>query len=294
MIIDAHIHLYPPEVARDPIAWATDRGEAWWRHCVAPPDRPSLQGWATVDELLRHMDEAGVDRAILQGWYWQNQATAEEQNGWYEKWIRAHPDRLAAFASVAAPDAATLDATRRRLDAGFIGLGELFPQVYRGSFDSDGWHALMALAAEYRVPVTLHVSDPIASPPGPDPQPTPLEAYRELARRFPQQPFILAHWGGGLPFHELNPRVARDLRNVYYDTAASSLLYDQAVYRRVCDLIGSERILWGTDYPLLTRPRRSRTPGFLLDLEAVRAAELSPAETTAIVGGNAARLFGWA
>jgi predicted TIM-barrel fold metal-dependent hydrolase len=240
------------------------------------------------------MDEAGVDRAILQGWYWQNQATAEEQNGWYEKWIRAHPDRLAAFASVAAPDAATLDATRRRLDAGFIGLGELFPQVYRGSFDSDGWHALMALTAEYRVPVTLHVSDPIASPPGPAPQPTPLEAYRELARRFPQQPFILAHWGGGLPFHELNPRVARDLRNVYYDTAASSLLYDQAVYRRVCDLIGAERILWGTDYPLLTRPRRSRTPGFSLDLEAVRTAGLSPAETTAIVGGNAARLFGWA
>jgi hypothetical protein len=32
----------------------------------------------------------------------------------------------------------------------------------------------------------------------------------------------------------------------------------------------------------------------LLDLEAVRTAGLSPAETTAIVGGNAARLFGWA
>jgi predicted TIM-barrel fold metal-dependent hydrolase len=72
------------------------------------------------------------------------------------------------------------------------------------------------------------------------------------------------------------------------------LLYDKAIYRRVCDLIGSERILWGTDYPLLTRPRRSRTPGLALDLEEVRAAGLSEVETTAILGGNAARLLGWA
>lgn len=294
MIIDTHVHLYPAEVAHDPVAWAALRGEAWWRQCVAPPDRPSLQGWATVDELLRHMDEAGVDRVILQGWYWEKQATADEQNDWYETWTRAHPDRLAAFATVAKPDAAALAATRRRLDAGFIGLGELFPPIHQGSFESEGWHALMALAAEYRVPVTLHVSDPVGGPPGPSPDPTPLDAYRALAHRFPDQRFILAHWGGGLPFYELNARVARDLRNVYYDTAASPLLYDPAVYRRACDLVGPERILWGTDYPLLTRPRRSRTPGFSLDLEEIRSAGLAEAETAAVLGGNAARLFGWA
>lgn len=294
MIIDSHLHLYPSEVARDPRGWAATRGELGWSTCVAPAERPSLQGWATVDELLRHMDDAGVDRAILQGWYWQHQATADEQNDWYHRWIQAHPDRLSAFAAVARPDALALAATRRRLDAGFIGLGELCPQVHQTAFASPEWDALMSLAREYRVPITLHVSDPVIAPPGPAGKVPPLDEYRALARRFPEVRFILAHWGGGLPFYELSTRVSRDLQNVLYDTAASALLYNKAIYRRVCDVIGPERILWGTDYPLLTHPRRARKPGFALDLDDVRTAGLSAHEETLILGGNAARVFGWA
>ena len=294
MIIDSHLHLYPAEVANDPALWASQRGEAWWSRCVAPSDRPSLQGWASVDDLLRHMDEAGVDRAILQGWYWEHQATADEQNTWYQAWIQAHPDRLAAFATVARPDAAAIESTRRRLDSGFIGLGELCPQVHHTPFSSPEWAALMDVAREYRVPVTLHVSDPVIGPAGPGGVIPPLDDYRDLARRFPEQRFILAHWGGGLPFYELSSRVSRDLQNVFYDTAASALLYNKAIFRRVCDIIGSERILWGTDYPLLTHPRRTRKPGFALDLEDVHSAGLSERETTLILGDNAARVFGWA
>jgi predicted TIM-barrel fold metal-dependent hydrolase len=294
MIIDSHLHLYSKDAACDPTGWAAARGELGWGACVAPAARPSLQAWATVDELLYHMDEAGVDRAILQGWYWQHQATADEQNDWYQDWIQAHPDRLSAFAAVARPDAPALAATRRRLDAGFIGLGELCPQVHQTAFASLEWDGLMSLAREYRVPVTLHVSDPIIAPPGPAGKTPPLDEYRALARRFPEIRFILAHWGGGLPFYELSTRVSRDLQNVLYDTAASALLYNKAIYRRVCDVIGPERILWGTDYPLLTHPRRARKPGFALDLEDVRTAGLSAHEEALILGGNAARIFGWA
>ena len=70
--------------------------------------------------------------------------------------------------------------------------------------------------------------------------PTPLEDYVKLATSFPETTFILAHWGGGLPFFELNQQVRGTLSNIYYDTAASPLIYEPSIFRRVIDLIGPE------------------------------------------------------
>ena len=55
----------------------------------------------------------------------------------------------------------------------------------------------------------------------------------------------------------------QDLQNVYYDTAASPLLYDQRVYRAVADCVGAERILFGSDYPLRVFPREQKEPDFV-------------------------------
>lgn len=93
---------------------------------------------------------------------------------------------------------------------------------------------------------------------------------------------MLAHWGGGLLFYDLMPEVRAALRNVYYDTAASSYLYDPSVFRIASQLIGHERILWGTDYPLLSQAKF---------LTRVRSCGLSKAEEQAILGDNAARLL---
>jgi predicted TIM-barrel fold metal-dependent hydrolase len=292
-IIDSHIHLYPAEVSADPVAWGTAHGEPWWTQCVAPPRRPTLQGWADVGTLLRDMDRAGVGQCVMLGWYWERQETCELQNRWYLDWVRQHPDRLRAFAAVQpASGARGLDALKAALDAGLCGVGELFPEVQGFSLTDDAWGRVVALAAERRVPINLHVTDP-AVPLGPASatRPTPLDGYVRLARDFPAASFILAHWGGGLPFYELNPRVAAALRNVHYDTAASPLLYDRRIFRRVVDLIGPERILFGTDYPLLCFPRQTREPEFGRHLAEVAAAGLTEAEQAAILGGNLQRLL---
>lgn len=292
MIVDAHIHMYPASVFADPVAWGTAHREPWWTFCVAPPHQPTLQGWATVGTLLRDMDAAGVDHAVMLGWYWENQATAALQNGWFTEWVQAHPDRLSAFATVVPGAGATgLEDTRRALDAGLCGLGELLPQAQGFSFKDDCWGALMALAREYRVPTNLHVTDPLAITPGSCVKATPLEPYLDLVRDFPDNTFILAHWGGGIPFYELNKNLRPLLKNVYYDTAASPLLYDPRVYRTVCDLIGPERILFGTDYPLLTHPRLTRHPEFQRDLNEARASGLSTEELAGVLGNNAQRLL---
>src|SRR5205085_2434991 len=66
---------------------------------------------------------------------------------------------------------------------------------------------------------------------------------------------VLAHWGGGLPFYELMPEVAELARGVAYDSAASAYLYDWRVFRQVAAIVGAERVLFATDYPL-SRPGR--------------------------------------
>jgi len=84
---------------------------------------------------------------------------------------------------------------------------------------------------------------------------TPLERFYELILSFPNLPIILAHWGGGLPFYELMPEVAKAMANVYYDTAASPFLYSKKIYAIVSEIVGARKILFGTDFPLLS-PRR--------------------------------------
>jgi predicted TIM-barrel fold metal-dependent hydrolase len=95
---------------------------------------------------------------------------------------------------------------------------------------------------------------------------------------------IGAHWAGGLPFYASMPEVRKLFDgNVYVDTAASSLLYDAGIYERVAGLIGAERILFGSDFPLLSQKRSRRR---------IEESGLDAAAKALILGENAARLLG--
>lgn len=283
MIIDAHVHLYPPEAGAEPVAWAARHGEAHWAALstrLRKNGRP-VQGFASVDHLLRDMDAAGVARAVLLGWYWENHGTCVGQNKFYADCIRAHPDRLAAFATVQ-PAAGRLafDEAVRAMDDGLIGFGELSPHSQHFELTDPVWHQVLQLAAEWKVPVNLHVTDP-ASRPYPGRVDTPLTDFLWLARQFPATTFVLAHWGGGLAW----AAEAAALPNVWFDTAASPLLYGSDVWNKT----RNERVIFGSDYPLILYPKTELAPGFGGILAEAKAAGAS----TAVMHENATRLFGW-
>jgi predicted TIM-barrel fold metal-dependent hydrolase len=290
-IIDCHIHMYPPEVFANPIAWGRARREMWWTESVAPAKRATIQGWADIPRLLTDMDRAGIERCVMLGWYWENQSTCDEQNGWFIDWVREHPDRLSAFATVQ-PRAGQLaiDALQRALDSGLCGIGEILPQAQGFPFDDPYWQKVVGIAVERNLPVNLHVTDPLTISDAVT-KPTPLPDYLRLAQRFPTAKFIFAHWGGGIPFYELNPRVRAYLKNVFYDTAASPLLYDASIFRQVVGLVGADRILFGSDYPLLLYPRKEREPAFDRFLGEIAAAGLNADEKEKILGANFRRLI---
>ena len=289
VIVDAHVHLYPTEVDLDPAGWAATSGERHWAVLCTRKRRDGrpVQSLPTLDELLGAMDVAGISRAVLLGWYWEKPETCAWQNRFYAGAARAHPDRLSAFATFhpAAGRHGTLEEIRRAQGEGLVGLGELSPhsQVYR--MDDPVFADALNLAAELRMPVNLHVTDP-ASRPYVGRIETPLVDFVRLARTFPLTTFILAHWGGMLPLVD-STASGSALPNVYYDTAASPLLYDAGVWSRALPAFGSDRVLFGSDFPLNLYPKLDDAPG----LSRLVAEARSGGANSAVLGENALRLL---
>jgi hypothetical protein len=290
-VIDAHVHLYPPELNRDPAGWAARAGEGHWaRLCTRQRrDGRPVQGFPSVEQLLRDMDAAGVARAVLLSWYWEKSETCTWHNRFYAACVRKHPDRLAAFASLhpSAGRDATLAEVRRAHDEGLIGLGELSPHSQGHGIDDPVFRDVLALAGELGLPVNFHVTDP-ASKNYPGRVETPLADFARLARTFPRTIFILSHLGGLLPLVDSS---AVSVRNLFYDTAALPLIYPPDVLRRMLDAAGTEKVLFGSDYPLILFPREETEPGFARLLAQISNAKLTATEHAVLLGGNAEGLL---
>ncbi|HTQ31778.1 MAG TPA: amidohydrolase family protein [Opitutaceae bacterium] len=290
-VIDAHVHLYPPELNRDPAGWGAQAGETHWaRLCTRlRRDGRPVQGFPSVDQLLRDMDAAGVGRAVLAGWYWEKPETCAWQNRFYAACVQAHPGRLSALAVFhpAAGREAALAEVRRAHDEGFVGLGELSPHSQGYGTADPVFGEVLALAAELRLPVNLHVTDP-AGKNYPGRVETPLADFARLAREFSGTTFILAHWGGLLPLVDAS---AAALPNLFYDTAASPRLYAPDVFPRFIKTVGASRVLFGSDYPLILFPDEN-CPAFAKFLAQIAGTELAAAERAALLAGNAAAVFG--
>jgi predicted TIM-barrel fold metal-dependent hydrolase len=104
-----------------------------------------------------------------------------------------------------------------------------------------------------------------------------------MVKAYPENIIILAHWGGGLFFYTLLKKEVKDvLANVYFDTAASPFLYDTRIYSEAARLAGEDKILFGTDYPLIAPDRYYRE---------IDSSKVSREIREKILGLNAARIL---
>lgn len=289
-IIDCHTHAYPEEVASAPRAWAEARGEPHWADLVAPTDRPSIQGWSTLETMLTEMDAAGVDQAVLLGWYWQQESTCRWHNAMMAEWMRSAPERLIGFASIL-PNENVLDQLESAKALGFRGVGELHMGVQGFDASCPHWQAMAQWCVANTWPINCHVTE-AAGHDHPGSVPTPLQEFVRIAEATPELKLILAHWGGGLPFFEQNPKLRKVLRNVYFDCAASPLLYDVGIFKQMVALVGIEKLLFGSDYPLRIYPRQQKVPCMARFLDSIRRQTgLGEAALERLLGGNFERLM---
>ena len=277
-MIDFHTHIFPPEIiARRQNLTGRDATFA------ALFSNPKAR-MATTDDLFTAMDEDGVTTSVAMGIGWTDYGLARETNDYIIESVRRHPERLVGFAGVNPTwgDRAAQEAERCAL-AGLRGIGELHPDSQRFDLGDEKTMApLMEVVRKHRLIVTTHSSEPVGHdyPGKGDTRP---EALWRFIQSFPDVTLVCAHWGGGLPFYALMPEVAEGFSNIYFDTAASPYLYSSKVYSTVADLVGVEKILFGSDYPLLRVDRC---------LQQISESNLTDAERANVTGGNAAALLG--
>lgn len=274
-VIDCHTHIVPPEIiaARERLC----RDERWFGLLYGDP-RARLAG---AEDLHMAMDAGGVAAAVTFGFAFHDAGLCRACNDYVLQAARDAPGRLIPFAVVSPADPrAARDEARRCLEEGAVGLGELMPDGQGFCLDVPVLDDLLAVARAHNAPVMIHVNERLGHDYAGKGTQGPEEAYR-LALRHPENVLIYPHWGGGLPFYELMPEVRAALRNVYYDTAASPYLYDDAVYRHAMDWAPS-KVLFGSDYPLIAPERH---------LRRVRRAGLDDACLEALLAGNARALL---
>jgi len=278
MILDAHTHVFPPEfIARREALLAADPG---FRALYAAPGARL----ATAEDLLGVMDESRVDRSVILGFPWRRAALFRRHNDYIASCVQARPHRfigLGCFwplARHAAQEAA------RCLAAGLAGIGELASYGDgRGRDLAAPLAEIMAVCRAGNAPVLLHAAEPVGHAYAGKEGLGPGEAYR-IVKAFPANRIVLAHWGGGLVFYGLMTReVGAVMANVWFDTAATPYLYRPEIYRLAGEMVGHDRILFGSDYPLL-RPER-----YLADM---RAAGIGEEALKRVTGLNAAAVFG--
>lgn len=275
MIVDFHTHVFPPEIIARREAYL--ERDAWFGRLYGGP-KARL---ATAEDLLAAMDAAGVDVAVTFGFGWADPGLCGLGNDYTLEAVRAHPGRLVGLAVVNPVSWEAAAEIERCAAAGLRGIGELMPDGQGFSLaDAKTLAPVMEAAQALGWPVLSHTSEPVGHTYAGKGSPS-LAAAVELAGRFPEATLVLAHWGGGLPFYELMPELRAALAHVYYDTAASPYLYDDAIFPLLAGLVGG-KILFGSDYPLLDPARF---------LARVRAAGLSQQALAAVLGGNAARLL---
>ena len=279
MILDAHTHIFPEEVCRRREDFFAE--EPAFRLLYENP-QAKLIG---PEELLQAMDEAGVEAAVVLGFPWRQERHFRRHNEVLLEAMRRWPRRLLGFCAAHPLFPGALREVERCLAAGARGVGELaFYLKDRG----EGLTSLLAPVAElcqhYGVPLMLHATDR-AGPEYPGRSLTPLAAIYRAIKAMPETTWILAHWGGRLPFYGLLKKEAAEaFKNVYFDTAASPYIYRPLIYRVVAEMVGPEKILFGSDYPLLPVSRY---------LQEMAEAQLSEDVKELILGKNLAQLLGW-
>ena len=278
MLVDFHTHVLPPEF-RDKRSEYAAR-DATFSELLGNP-RARI---ATADELIEAMDRDGVDVSVVMGLGWTDHRMARDANDYIIESVSRYPDRLKGFAGInPAWGGAAVNEAERCAAAGLLGIGELHPNTQRLDLGNRTiMQPLMEVVRNRGLIVTTHSSEPVGHLYRGKGTVRPEMLWRFI-QAFPDVTVVCAHWGGGLPFYALMPEVLESLRNVYFDTAASPFLYDKSVFSTVSSLVGAERILFASDYPLLAA---GRIAGQL------EASGLPRRERQAIAYGNAVRLLG--
>jgi 6-methylsalicylate decarboxylase len=312
MHIDVHAHYFPApyldlieSVGRDQVETSMGRRSAKKTHAEDAAPR------------IEAMDEAGVGMQILSiataGPYVADARDAVKcaraANDAYAEMVRLHPQRFRAFAALPFPhvDAALAEMARAFDDLGMVGIGvatkmggkscadPAFDPVYEELNRRGGVLVVHPIGHACDSPLLLstRLTWPLGAP-FEDTVAALQFVQNDFVKRYPKIRAIMPHLGGTLPFlvHRLDHQThhfmdgqgvpSEMVKQFWYDSVNGNA----AALRCACDTFGSDRILFGTDYPFWNGPAHLHASRY------IEHAGLTAAAVAAISAGNARALFG--
>jgi hypothetical protein len=250
-LTDVHCHLLPLELRQPPAASWHD---SWFAACHA-----DAADFAAGEEVVRALDEAGLDRAVVFGWPFADPGLLAEVNDYVAQEAAASGGRLLGMALINPGRPGWEAELARGRSLGLHGVGELNAdaQGFELRFAAGLRDALLTLA-ELDWPLMLHASEPVGHQYPGKGTAGPRQLWALLEPALASSPGLrvcLAHLGGGLPFYAHMPEVLDLCRQLWFDTAALPYLYQPGALSAVDQLLGVGRLCFGSDFPLLLPTR---------------------------------------
>ena len=290
--------------------WTAD-GESYFKQYM-PPSVSDME--FTADDLVAEMDYAGVDWALL-----HRTPYLGIGNDLVAGAVRAHPDRIQALAHVPEwriapdPDWAIAEVDHAIGTLGLHGL-QLLPDhmaLYGQSteWDSDALTPLWDHFATLGVPlfVTPGFTSLARAESGAGMDVGEFETVRRFMERYPDVRVVLTH---GLSWRAFADESGVDVPDAVYDALPIDNpnfhvqllfaiflggMYDypmpqiRPALEKAVERLGADRLIWGTDIPMVMRFQTYRQS---LDSLRLNLDFLDQAEVDLVCGGNSARLMG--
>ena len=272
--VDAHVHVWTPDVERYPLA------AGFTRQDMVPPS-------FTDEELLAACRPLGVGRVVL-----IQMSFYGFDNRYMFDCMERHPGVFGGVAIVDHEAADVAPEMRRLADRGVRGF-RLYASRERaeGWKDSAGMRAMWTLGADAGLAMCL-LADPNALP-----------VIDRMCAAFPRTPVVIDHFArigmrGDVDAAALDALCAlARFPNVHVKTSAFYALgrkrppYDdlEAMIRRLRDAFGARRLMWATDCPY----QLAEGQGYEASLALVRdrCGFLDAEERAEVLGGTATRLL---
>jgi predicted TIM-barrel fold metal-dependent hydrolase len=290
-VADAHVHFFSRKFfsALGSQAGKTAEQVADTAGWVLPPEDPAELGRAWAAELDGH----GVRHAALIASMPGDEASVESA-------LAECPDRFFGFFMVNPLEEGALERVQIALRCGLHAVC-LFPGMHRYPMSDARAEAVIKAAADsggravfvHCGVLTVGIRKKLGLPSPFDMRfSNPLELHA-LALRYPRLKFVLPHFGGGYLREAL--MLADLCPNVYLDTSSSNswMRYEgldlKTVFRRALDVVGAQRLLFGTDSSYF--PRGWNYSIFEAQTRAMLDLGISTADARMIIGENLPRLF---
>ncbi|NQT67742.1 MAG: amidohydrolase [Actinobacteria bacterium] len=240
-------------------------------HChVGKGRRKSLE----AIELIRKMDDCGVDKAVICPVEEGITVYNEEGNKYILDAVNEFPDRLIGFLSVNPWfGKSAQDMARKFLDQGLSGL-KLHPNLQGFMINDEIIYPLMEIAKEYGIPVYTHCGTPLYS--------LPYQVW-DLACEFKDVPIVMGHIGYIYGHDEEAIEVFKITNNLFLETSVAGLSDAPfSSFFRVISDFDNKRLLFGSDMP---------ESDMNIEIEKIRSIGFSDNELKNILGENAKRLL---